>query len=99
MSEAQVSTTIADVVTPQAARYLVQLCKHFQHKLPVTYDEQSGQISFSIGECRLRAEDGLLKIVAETADPAQMAPLQDVIARHLVRFAFREELQISWRAS
>jgi hypothetical protein len=30
------------------------------------------------------------------ATQEQLANLQDVVARHLVRFAFREELPITW---
>jgi uncharacterized protein len=89
--------SIAEVETPKAGRYLQQLCKHFQHKLPVTFDEHSGQITFSIGECRLNATEDVLKLRLEAQDGAQMTQLQDVVARHLLRFAFREEMQIDWR--
>ncbi|MBU8539318.1 DUF2218 domain-containing protein [Falsiroseomonas tokyonensis] len=30
------------------------------------------------------------------ADAAKLAQLQDVVARHLLRFAFREEMQVAW---
>jgi hypothetical protein len=35
-----------------------------------------------------------LEVTAESA--AEIATLQDVAARHLVRFAFREELAVIW---
>lgn len=89
--------TVADVATEHASRYLQQLCKHFQHKLPVTFDETAGQVDFSIGSCRLDARDGVLTISLVAPDHEQMAQLQDVVVRHLVRFAFREELAITWR--
>lgn len=86
----------AEIVTANASRYLQQLCKHFAHKLPVTFDPQAGQISFASGECRLAAEDGVLKLSVSVPDSTQLVNLQDVVARHLVRFAFREELKIEW---
>jgi uncharacterized protein len=86
----------ANIPTPHAKRYLTQLCKHFQHKLPVTLDEATGQITFSIGVCRLSADEGVLTLTLQAADAAQMTQLQDVVARHLLRFAFREDLQIDW---
>src|SRR5689334_5480916 len=89
--------SLAEVATTNAERYLQQLCKHFQHKRPVTYDQRSGQITFSIGECRLAAGEGVLKLMLAAPDDAQMAQLQDVVARHLLRFAFREKMQIDWR--
>lgn len=91
--------SIAEVSTPLPARYLAQLCKHFQHKLDVVFDDQSGQIVFPLGDCRLKAGDGTLTLSAEAADAEKLAKLQDVIARHLIRFAFREEMQIDWRAA
>jgi hypothetical protein len=91
------AVSVAEIATPNSSKYLQQLCKHFQHKLPVTYDQHSGQIAFNIGECRLNAADGILKLTLTSPDDAQMANLQDVVARHLVRFAFREELHIDWR--
>lgn len=89
--------SVAEIATPQAGRYLTQLCKHFQHKRPVTYDEHSGHIDFTIGDCRLRADAGALTLSLEAPDQQQLAQLQDVVARHLLRFAFREEMQIAWR--
>jgi len=89
--------SVAEVATAHASRYLQQLCKHFAHKLPVTFDEHAGQITFSIGECRLAATDGVLRLSLEAQNAADMPQLQDVVERHLVRFAFREELKMDWR--
>jgi uncharacterized protein len=101
MSEHQTSSRIArstaEIVTPQASRYLSQLCKHFQHKCPVTLGDASGHIAFGMGDCRLRAEPGILTLSLQAADGAQLVQLQDVVARHLRRFAFREAMQIAWR--
>ena len=44
----------AEVRTPKAAGYLAQLCKHFAHKIPASYEGNEGRISFPRGECRLR---------------------------------------------
>jgi hypothetical protein len=90
------NTAAAEIETPQAKRYLSQLCKHFQHKLPVMLDDTSGHIAFSIGDCRLRADNGRLTLSLEAPDDAQMPQLQDVVARHLLRFAFRETIEIDW---
>lgn len=91
VSTAHVSTTV-----PQ--RYLTQLCKHFQHKLPVTQGEGRGRIEFPGGRCELdaaaEAETLTLSIVA--GDEAGLTRLEDVVARHLERFAFREKPEIRW---
>jgi hypothetical protein len=89
----------AQVATAQASRYLQQLCKHFDHKLPVTFDAQAGRIAFASGVCDLVADAGLLRLTCTAPDAEQLARLQDVVARHLVRFAFREELAVTWTAA
>ncbi|MFQ8433474.1 DUF2218 domain-containing protein [Amaricoccus sp. W119] len=89
----------ATVATPHAARYLGQLCKHFAHKLPgVEFTPSEGVVPFSIGTARLRADEGALTLDLE-ASPAEMDDLKDVVVRHLVRFAFREELTFDWRVA
>ena len=87
--------SIAIVQTDHAARYMGQLVKHFAHKLPTALEADHGRIEFPIGVCEVAAGEALtLTCVAEAQD---MTQLQDVVARHLVRFAFREnELQVKW---
>jgi hypothetical protein len=89
-------TAKAEVATDRASRYLQQLCKHFAHKLPVTFDPTQGRIEFSIGTCKLAATPNLLTMQAEAADETNLAQLERVVASHLERFAFREELKVAW---
>jgi hypothetical protein len=89
----------ARVATEHASKYLQQLCKHFQHKIPASFDEKAGSISFPAGEAKLAAEPGALAIVVEARSAADVETLKDVVARHLVRFAFREELEVAWAAA
>jgi hypothetical protein len=94
--EAAMPTARAEIATGHASRYLQQLCKHFAHKLPVTFDPAQGRIEFSIGTCQLAATPGLLAMRAEAVDEANLAQLEQVVASHLERFAFREELKVGW---
>lgn len=89
--------SVAEVATPKASRYLQQLCKHWQHKLPVAFDPQSGRVEFSIGDCRMEAGPELLTLKLAAPDAMQLAQLQEVVASHLLRFAFKDELQIEWK--
>ncbi|MCR5879126.1 DUF2218 domain-containing protein [Phenylobacterium sp. J367] len=88
---------VADVATAHAAKYLVQLCKHWAHKLPVKQAGDAGRITLGLGQADLLAESGTLRITLTSPDAGQLDPLKDVVARHLVRFAFREELVFDWR--
>ena len=89
----------ATVPTASASRYLQQLCKHFAHKRSVEFDKMSGVIALSAGDCRLRAGDDALMLDLTAPDAESLLRLQDTVERHLVRFAFREEMRIDWRAA
>ena len=99
ISVATTTGSLAEIATPNASRYLQQLCKHFAHKLPVSFDPHAGKIEFAVGECRLEASESILKISLISPDASQLERLKDVVVRHLVRFAFREELHVNWRSS
>ncbi len=92
--------SIARVSTTVPRRYLGQLCKHFEHKRPVTCaaDNAEGRIEFEIGTCTLDAGADTLNLHAEAPDAERLERLQDVVARHLLRFAFREPPEIVWHA-
>jgi uncharacterized protein len=89
--------SVSKITTPHASRYLQQICKHFSHKRPVTFDEHQGSIEFPSGQSQFSADAGELTIHLTSPDEADAARLEDVVARHLLRFAFREDLQIEWR--
>jgi hypothetical protein len=88
--------SMARVQTERASIHLQQLCKHFAHKLPVTFTPQQGRIEFSIGTCALEADQGVLTLRAEAEDAERLAKLQDVVDKHLARFAFKTPVTIEW---
>ena len=92
------STSEAHVVASDPARYLRMLCKHWRHSHPVTYDETHGRIELSSGLCELDAVSvpGKLKIDLTAVDEEALARLEDVVARHLERFALKETLEFNW---
>jgi hypothetical protein len=86
------------VPTTLPRRFMAQLCKHFQHKLPVVLSEVDGRIDFPVGPCHLQAAASGLRMRVEAPDADGLARLEDVVARHLLRFAFREDLVVAWVA-
>lgn len=86
----------AYLATEKASRYLQQLCKHFAHKIPVSFDAANGRISFPGGDCDLEANENQLTLSVTAPDAEALAQLQDVVVRHLERFAFRESVQLEW---
>ncbi|WP_431281733.1 DUF2218 domain-containing protein [Humitalea sp. 24SJ18S-53] len=86
----------AHVAMATPARYLGQLCKHFAHKIPVTQEADRGTITFPAGFCSLEATQDTLVLRVTGADEEAVAKLEDVVARHLLRFAFREPPVVNW---
>ena len=91
------STSTADVTTEHASRYLQQLCKHWAHKFPVTFDPTHGEIELTIGRTVMDADAATLHIALTASDAAQIDQLERVVEDHIKRFAFREELAFNWQ--
>lgn len=77
--------------TPNASKYLQQLCKHFAHKTEVDFTETEGAITFGLGIARLRATDSLLTCAFDLTNAEDAEKAHHIIDKHLARFAFREE--------
>lgn len=101
------ATATARTPTDHASRYLQQLCKHWQHNLAVTFDEQQGCVTFPRdargadwpGDALVTftAESDALVTRIEASADGQLEALKGAVARHLDRFAFREApLAFDW---
>lgn len=87
----------ARLTTNRAARYMTQLAKHWSHKFVVTFDETTARIPLPMGDCRMVAGEAGLDITVETSGLESLAKLEDVVADHLLRFAFREGVEtLAW---
>ena len=97
----------AMVPTSNGSRYLQQLCKHWAHNLAVDFTPEHGKVIFPRNARGSNWEDdAVLTMIArpehlecriEASEPSQLEGLQDALARHLDRFAFREApLTFDW---
>jgi len=85
------------VPTAHASRYLQQLCKHWGHKYTVEFTPQNGRIEMSAAVLILDADPEGLGLQL-TAAPEDLERMEAVVAAHLQRFAFKEDLAFDWRA-
>jgi hypothetical protein len=90
------AVSVAAVQTDKAARYMSQLVKHFAHKAQTKLDDNAGEIAFTGGACKLEVWPETLVMSVEARSGEDLSRLEDVIVRHLQRFAFREPLQVAW---
>ncbi|NUU21569.1 MAG: DUF2218 domain-containing protein [Streptomycetaceae bacterium] len=91
------TTSQARVATDRPHRYAKQLASHLGRKIDGTWDHDNGRglLTFPFGQATLIAEDGVLHIVVE-GESADIEQLEDVVGRHLVRFAAPGELTVTW---
>lgn len=90
--------TTATYPTAHASKYLQQLCKHFAHKIEVSYDDTHGRAALQPGVVELSADANALSVRVESADAKDLIQARFVIDSHLVTFAHREGFTgFSWR--
>ncbi|MDL2399790.1 DUF2218 domain-containing protein [Rhizobium mayense] len=90
-------TSVSSVKTDHASRYLQQLCKHWSHRLTVEFNEVAGKVPFSPeSSVEFAADASTLLMTLHVENPQDLERMQNVVADHLKRFAFREELVVIW---
>lgn len=83
--------------TANASKYLQQLCKHFAHKVEVTYDPTHGEAAMPNGPAVFDATDEMLTITVSGDSAEKLEQMRHVIDIHLKKFAFREEFEaMNW---
>lgn len=87
----------AHVATAHAVSYMKQLCRHWSHKFAVSFDDQHGRIELPKAVCTLDANASELLVRLETFDGEDEPRMQQVVAEHLQRFGFREQLVFDWQ--
>ena len=95
--------SVAVVSTEFSSRYAKQLLSHLGRKVAVEpvpeLPEPAGRLVFAYGIGTVLPTPAALELRATAADPESLARLQDVLARHLVRFGARRELEVTWGAA
>lgn len=90
----------AHVPTRNATRYIARICRHFSHKLPASWEDNMGEVTFPTGVCQLEAKEDALALQCESSSGEDLNRICNVIDSHLVRFAVgakvSEELHVVW---
>lgn len=93
-------TTTGHLKTAHASKYLQQLCKHFGHKIEVSFDENKGWAAFVMGTAHMTAEADRLMVTCDVEDEKAVEAVHHVIDSHLETFAFREEVKtMTWETT
>lgn len=86
-----------NIKTKEGAMYIGKLCRHFRHKIEANYEGNTGIAHFPAGICHMRAESDALIFDVEAENAEGLEKIQGALDRHLIKFAFREELVIDWK--
>lgn len=86
----------ARVATDRASRYVVQLCKHFAHKVDAEWSDDRGFADFGWGTCTLTAEPDALVLHAQAKDAESLGRVEHVVQDHAERFGVRDNLTVTW---
>ncbi len=84
------SLVTACVATPNAAKYMRQLCKHWSHKLDVELADGTGMVRFPTAVATMKVGADTLLVTIEADEEQTLERMKEVVASHLERFAFRE---------
>jgi uncharacterized protein len=90
------ASATAFVVTSRPERYIKQLVSHFGNKVKSELTDEGGRLEFDFGICDLKAAPTGIELIGTAEDAAQLETLEDVVARHLVRFGTTDQLTVSW---
>ncbi|MFI6318549.1 DUF2218 domain-containing protein [Nonomuraea sp. NPDC050556] len=87
----------AHVATERPERYVKQLLSHMGRKAAAEHTGSGrGTLTFRSGTCSLVSLQHELVLIAAAEDLESLYGVQDVITRHLLRFATQEELSVDW---
>ncbi|MBK0326238.1 DUF2218 domain-containing protein [Rhodobacteraceae bacterium F11138] len=90
-------TSKAVLPTAHGRKYLGQLCKHFAHKIEVEYSDSEGTCALPTGPARLYAGDTDIRMEVDVESPEDLPRAQGIIESHILRFAFRENIdKLEW---
>lgn len=86
----------AAVPTDRPERWIKQLASHLGRKAEVREDDGAVVLVIGGGTCRMTVEDTRLHLAAQAPDDETLSRVENVVGRHLERFAQAEGLIVSW---
>ncbi|MEY9776472.1 DUF2218 domain-containing protein [Arthrobacter sp. MW3 TE3886] len=86
----------ASIDTDRPERWAKQLVSHLGRRNPVENTAGGDVLSVGGGQGFVGTKDGALLLRATAPDAESLSRVEDVLARHLERFAAREGLKVEW---
>ncbi|MDI2098178.1 DUF2218 domain-containing protein [Ruicaihuangia caeni] len=84
------------IATERPERWSKQLVSHLGRRAAIEETSEGRALALSKGTGIVSTGDGALTLIARGSDEEHTAAVQDILQRHLLRFATREQLTIEW---
>lgn len=97
VKDSHMKQSTATITTQAAGQYIGKLCRHFRHKIETEYTPTTGLATFPFGTCNMTATPVELIFDITAQDTESVEKIKGVLERHLVKFAYKENLTIDWR--
>ena len=89
-------SSFASINTDRPQRWATQLVSHLGHKVPVESTHDGYVLPIGNGLGCVSVKDDVLLLKASATDVESLEHVENVLARHLERFAAREGLSVDW---
>lgn len=89
-------TSRAEIVIERPQRWAKQLVSHLSRNQPAEHTPDGDVLTFGTGRGTVRAAEDRIILHAEGPDEQTRATVEDVLGRHLVRFASDHDVAVSW---
>lgn len=89
-------TARAEVVIERPERWAKQLVSHLSRNAVVTNTPDGDVLTIARGSGTVGVEADRVVLLAEAPDEESLAKVQDVLGRHLERFASVHEISVTW---
>ncbi len=89
-------TSRADVATERPERWAKQLVSHLGHKVAHEKTDRGDELSIGDALGVVSVTPGAVVLEAYANDPEMLARVEDVLGRHLERFAEKDGLKVTW---
>lgn len=87
----------ATITIARPARYAKQLANHLSHKIQSSPTDNGWDLVFSQGSASIVVTESTIEFSTTAATEEDTAFIQDVLVRHLKKFADKEgDLSIQW---
>lgn len=89
-------TSTAEVATDRPHRLAKQLVTHLSRKIEWVTEDGVSTATHGTGSASVAPHDGVIVLTATGETEADVAMFEDVLGRHLQKFAFRHPVEVSW---